>query len=94
MTPRLVNSDIPNPRAIGKIPARTFSGGNGRVNYWVASWGTNTTDGAISVMQRTSVYSTVVGISLDSGWNYEHTQWVDMDFDGLKDCLTARYRGG
>ncbi|XP_078490194.1 uncharacterized protein LOC100176022 isoform X2 [Ciona intestinalis] len=94
MTPRVVNSDIPNPRAIGKIPARTFSGGNGRANYWIASWGTNTTDGAISVMQRTSVYSTVVGISLDSGWNYEHTQWVDMDFDGLKDCLTARYRGG
>lgn len=33
-------------------------------------------------------------ITIDNGWNYERSQWVDMNKDGRVDCLTARFRGG
>lgn len=33
-------------------------------------------------------------ITVDDGWNYERSQWVDMNKDGYLDCLTARFRGG
>ena len=32
--------------------------------------------------------------SIDIGheWNYERAHFVDMNMDGRKDCLTARYK--
>ena len=33
-------------------------------------------------------------VDVGSGWSYDRAIWVDMNRDGLKDCLTARYRDG
>ncbi|XP_076802003.1 uncharacterized protein LOC143446302 isoform X2 [Clavelina lepadiformis] len=93
MSARILNKDIANPRMVGKIPPGTFKGSRDTM-FWVTSWGTNDTAGAVYVMKETADYSDWADISIDAGWNYERTQWVDMNRDGLKDCLTARYRGG
>lgn len=93
MTPRIVNKDIPNPRAVGKVPSNAFSG-NKALTYWVSTWGANGTTGAIYVLRPTTTYSVWKDITIDAGWNYERSQWVDMNKDGRVDCLTARFRGG
>nr|XP_039257025.1 uncharacterized protein LOC120333741 [Styela clava] len=93
MKPRIINKDIANPRAVGRIPPKTFKDSSA-LTYWAASWGANETSGAMYVMRPTTTYSIWKDIAIDAGWNYERAQWVDMNRDGRIDCLTARFRGG
>jgi len=90
----MLNNDIPDPRYVGALPSGVISSNSKFPFYWVSSWATNASDGHIAIIRRTQDYSEWKNVDVGSGWSYDRSIWVDMNRDGLKDCLTARYRDG
>jgi len=89
----VVNTDIPDPRYVDKLPYGTLK--TKGLLYYIASWATNDTDGHIAIMRTNKDgYGEYRNVDIGSGWSYDRAIWVDMNRDGLKDCLTARYRDG